>query len=159
MIEILTLAASVTKIAGAISTGIKAGKDVANLMPSVSKLGELDAQIQVAETGQHKGVLRKLTNTAQEAYAISQAKLAHKKAMDELRSHMMLFGGGVGAWDAFQRELSLARKRKADRLKYEAKKRRDREMMLAVFICVISIAVGGYIVYLWAQYLKQNGLL
>lgn len=159
MIEILTLAASVTKIAGAISTGIKAGKDVASLMPSVGKLGELDAQIQVAETGQHKGVLRKLTNTAQEAYAISQAKLAHKKAMDELRSHMMLFGGGVGAWDAFQRELSLARKRKADRLKYEAKKRRYREMMLAVCICVISIAGGGYIVYLWAEYLKQSGLL
>ena len=159
MIEILTLAASVTKIAGAISTGIKAGKDVANLMPSVSKLGELDAQIQIAETGKHKGVLRKLTNTAQEAYAISQAKLAHKKAMDDLRSHMMLFGGGVGAWDAFQRELSMARKRKADRLKYEAKKRREREMMLAVCICVISIGVGAYIIFLWADYLKKGGLL
>jgi hypothetical protein len=159
MIEILTLAASVTKIAGAISTGIKAGKDVASLMPTVGKLGELDAQIQIAETGQHKGVLRKLATTEQEAYAISHAKLAHKKAMDELRSHMMLFGGGVGAWDAFQRELSMARKRKADRLKYEAKKRRDREMMLAICICVISIAVGGYIIYLWAQYLKENGIL
>lgn len=159
MIEILTLAASVTKIAGAISTGIKAGKDVASLMPTVGKLGELDAQIQIAETGQHKGVLRKLATTEQEAYAISQAKLAHKKAMDELRSHMMLFGGGVGAWDAFQRELSMARKRKADRLKFEAKKRRDREMMLAVFICVISVGVGAYIIYLWAEYLKKGGLL
>ena len=88
MIEILTLAASVTKIAGAISTGIKAGKDVASLMPSVGKLGELDAQIQIAETGQHKGILRKLASTEQEAYAISSAKIAHKKAMDELRSQL-----------------------------------------------------------------------
>jgi|13_taG_2_1085334.scaffolds.fasta_scaffold10362_4 hypothetical protein len=154
MIEILTLAASVTKIAGAISTGIKAGKDVASLMPSVGKLGELDAQIQIAEAGKHKGVLRKLASTEQEAYAISQAKLAHKKAMDELRSHMLLFGGGVGAWDAFQRELSMSRKRKADRLKFEAKKRRDREMMLACAICGISITVGIYAIYLWADYLK-----
>lgn len=154
MIEILTLAASVTKIAGAISSGIKAGKDVASLMPAVSKLGELDAQIQIAETGKHKGILSKLASTEQEAYAISSAKIAHKKAMDELRSHMMLFGEGVGAWDAFQRELSMARKRKADRLKYEAKKRRDREMMLACAICVISVTVGIYLIYLWADYLK-----
>lgn len=154
MIEILTLAASVTKIAGAISSGIKAGKDVASLMPSVSKLGELDAQIQIAETGKHKGILSKLASTEQEAYAISSAKLAHKKAMDELRSHMLLFGGGTGAWDAFQRELSMARRRKADRLKYEAKKRRDREMMLACAICVISVTVGIYLIYLWADYLK-----
>lgn len=154
MIEILTLAASVTKIAGAISSGIKAGKDVASLMPSVAKLGELDAQIQIAETGKHKGILSKLASTEQEAYAISSAKLAHKKAMDELRSHMLLFGGGTGAWDAFQRELSMARKRKADRLKYEAKKRREREMMLACAICVISVIVGIYIIYLWADYLK-----
>lgn len=154
MIEILTLAASVTKIAGAISSGIKAGKDVASLMPAVSKLGELDAQIQIAETGKHRGILSKLASTEQEAYAISSAKIAHKKAMDELRSHMMLFGEGVGAWDAFQRELSMARKRKADRLKYEAKKRRDREMMLACAICVISVTVGIYLIYLWADYLK-----
>ena len=154
MIEILTLAASVTKIAGAISSGIKAGKDVASLMPSVSKLGELDAQIQIAETGKHKGILSKLASTEQEAYAISSAKLAHKKAMDELRSHMLLFGEGVGAWDAFQRELSMARKRKADRLKFLAKKKRQREMVIAVVICGISVIGGLYIIYLWAEYLK-----
>lgn len=154
MIEILTLAASVTKIAGAISTGIKAGKDVASLMPNVGKLGELDAQIQIAETGQHKGVLRKLASTEQEAYAISSAKIAHKKAMDELRSHMMLFGGGIGAWDAFQRELSMARKRKADNLKYLAKKRRERELFIAIVLCAIVIAIGGYGLFIWADYLK-----
>lgn len=153
MIEILTLAASVTKIAGAISTGIKAGRDVHSLMPSISKLGELDAQIQIAETGQHKGVIGKLTSTEQEAYAISSAKLAHKKAMDELRSHMLLFGGGIGAWDSFQRELSMARKRKSDRLKILAKEKRKREMMLAIFLCVIVIALGVYALIKWASYL------
>ena len=104
MIEILTLAASVTKVAGAISSGIKAGKDLSSLMPQIGKLGQLDAEIQIAESGQHKGVIGKLTSTEQDAYAISQAKLAHKRAMNELRSHMTLFGE-LGSWEAFQREI------------------------------------------------------
>jgi len=153
MIEILTLAASVTKIAGAVSSGIKAGKDISSLLPAIGKLGELDAQIQIAETGKHKGVISKLTNTEQEALAITQAKLAHKRAMDELRTHMMLFCEH-GTWETFTRELALARKRKADHLKLLAQQKRKREMMLAVLIFVIIMAGIIYSLYEYAFYIR-----
>lgn len=155
MIEILTLAASVTKIAGAVSSAIKAGKDLSGVMPLVGKLGELDAQIQIAETGQHKGVFSKLTTTEQEALAVTQAKIAHKRAMDDLRSYMMLFCP-VGTWEQFQKELSHRRKLKADQLKREAKKRRDREMVFAVIMCVIVLASGVYALIEWIEYLRAT---
>lgn len=153
MIEILTLAATVTKVAGAISSGIKAGRDVGSLMPAIGKLGELDAQIQLAETGKHKGIIGKLTATEQEAYAISSAKMAHKKAMDELRSNMQLFGD-FGAWDAFQRELATQRKRRADQLKHQLKKRRKLEMMIFCGFGAIIFALGILIIYKWAIHLR-----
>jgi len=153
MIEILTLAASVTKVAGAISSGIKAGKDLHSLMPMVGKLGQLDAEIQIAETGQHKGIIGKLTSTEQDAYAISQAKIAHKRAMNELRSYMQLFGE-YGSWEAFQRELGIQRRRRADLLKLQAKKKRQQEMVIAIIISVIIFSVGFYFLIHWIIYLR-----
>lgn len=154
MIEILTLAASVTKVAGAISSGIKAGRDIASLSPMIGKLGELDAEIQIAETGQHKGVISKLTSTEQDAFSISQAKLAHKRAMNELRSYMMLFGE-KGSWEAFQRELGIQRRRKADLLKLQAKKKRQQEMMIATSFFAIIILGGVYMLREWIFYLQE----
>lgn len=154
MIEILTLAASVTKVAGAISSGIKAGRDVASLMPMIGKLGELDAEIQIAETGQHKGVISKLTSTEQDAFAISQAKLSHKRAMNELRSYMMLFGE-TGSWETFQRELGIQRRRKADLLKLQAKKKRRQEMMIALAVFAIMVISGLYMLREWIFYLQD----
>jgi len=154
MIEILTLAASVTKVAGAISSGIKAGRDIASLSPMIGKLGELDAEIQIAETGQHKGVISKLTSTEQDAFSISQAKLAHKRAMNELRSYMMLFGE-TGSWEAFQRELGIQRRRKADLLKLQAKKKRQQEMMIATSFFAIIILGGVYMLREWIFYLQE----
>lgn len=153
MIEILTLAASVTKVAGAISSGIKAGKDLSSLMPQIGKLGQLDAEIQIAESGQHKGVIGKLTSTEQDAYAISQAKLAHKRAMNELRSHMTLFGE-LGSWEAFQREIGVQRRRRADLLKLQAKKKRQQEMLIAVIVSGIILSVGIYFLIHWIAYLR-----
>ena len=42
MIEVLALAGAVTKIAGGISSAVKAGKDLNSLMPSFGKLAKLD---------------------------------------------------------------------------------------------------------------------
>ena len=57
MIEVLALAGAVTKIAGAVSSSIKAGGDVASLLPHFGKLAKLEADISLAEQGRHKGPL------------------------------------------------------------------------------------------------------
>ena len=55
MIEVLALAGAVTKIAGSISAAVKAGKDLNTLMPAFGRLAKLEADINLAETGRHKG--------------------------------------------------------------------------------------------------------
>ena len=58
MIEVLALAGMVTKVAGSISSAIKAGKDINELMPAFGKLAEIESEINLAESGKHKGPLR-----------------------------------------------------------------------------------------------------
>ena len=96
MIEVLALAGAVTKIAGAVSSAVKAGGDVADLLPHFGKLAKLDSEIQLAEKGKHKGPLGRLSSSEEEGFAIAQAKMKHKEAMDELRSACQLYGQECG---------------------------------------------------------------
>ena len=85
MIEVLALAGAVQQIAGAISSSIQAGRDVGSLLPKFGQLAGLEAEIQAAEQGKHKGPLGRLSSSEQEGFAIAQAKLAHAQALKELR--------------------------------------------------------------------------
>ena len=55
MIEVLALASAVSTIAGSISSAVKAGKDVNSVLPAFGKLANLEAEINIAESGRHKG--------------------------------------------------------------------------------------------------------
>jgi hypothetical protein len=85
MIEVLALAGAVTKVAGAISASVKAGRDVSDLLPHFGNLAKLDADIQAAEAGKHKGPLGRLASSEQEGFAIAQAKMKYKEAQAELK--------------------------------------------------------------------------
>lgn len=141
MIEVMALAGAVKGVSAAISSAIKAGKDITSLAGPLAKLGDLDAQIQIAESGKHKGLLGKLSSSESEAFAIIAAKTAHKNAMDELRQLMQLFGG-PGQWESFQAEVGRIRKKRADLLKEQARKKRQFEM---IFVSIVAgiLFVGG----------------
>ena len=139
MIEVLALASAVSSIAGSISSAIKAGKDVNSVMPAFGKLAILEAEINIAESGRHKGPLGRLSSTEEEGFAIAQAKMKHKECMDELRSITRLYGP-PGMWDQVIFEQAAARKRRKDALEVAAEKR-DR---IFYFITVIlAIAIFG----------------
>ena len=137
----MALAGAVKGVSAAISSAIKAGKDISSLAGPLAKLGDLDAQIQIAESGKHKGLLGKLSSSESEAFAIVAAKQAHKDAMDNLRQLMQLFGG-PGQWESFQAELGRIRKRRAEALKEQARKKRQFELII---VSVISglLFIGG----------------
>ena len=135
MIEVMALAGAVKGVSAAISSAIKAGKDITSLAGPLAKLGDLDAQIQVAESGKHKGLLGKLSSSESEAFAIVAAKSARDDALNSLRELMQLYGK-PGQWESFNAELGRIRKRKSARLKEEAAKRRKLELI------VVSILAG-----------------
>src|SRR5210317_2379329 len=144
MIEVLALAGAVTKIAGAVSSAVKAGSDVADLLPHFGKLAKLEADISLAEKGRHKGPLGRLTSSEEEGFAIANAKMKHKEAMDTLRSHCRLYGP-PGMWETVQREMGAARSRQKRALEEQAAKR-DRIfyfITVAIACAVFAFGSGG----------------
>jgi len=152
MIEVLALAGAVTKIAGGISAAVKAGKDINSLMPQFGKLAQLEADINCAEQGKHKGPLGRLTSSEQEGFAIAQAKIAHRDAMEDLRSQCRLYGS-PGLWDSVISETAAARVRHKKALEDQAEARDKLFYMISVGVGVL-FTIGGSIALLWgvAQY-------
>lgn len=143
MIEVLALAGMVTKVAGGISSAIKAGKDINSLMPAFGKLAELESEINLAETGKHKGPLGRLSSSEQEGLAIAQAKMAKTKAWDELRS-LCRSGPDAepGLWDMVVNETAKVRKRKKLALEAEADRRDKIFYFISVTFVVVLLAVA-----------------
>ena len=147
MIEVLALAGAVSQIAGSISTAIKAGRDVSDLLPHFGRLAKLDADIQAAESGKHKGPLGSLTSSEEEGFAIAQAKMKHKEATDMLRETCQLFGP-PGMWDLVQKEQAAARKRQQEAIEMQAKQRDQMFWGISVTIGVL-IFIGGLAFMFW----------
>jgi len=155
MIEVLALAGAVTQISGAISSSIKAGRDVSDLLPHFGKLAKLDTEIQLAETGRHKGPLGRLTSSEEEGFAIAQAKMKHKESMDELRSVCRLYGP-PGMWDMVVREQAAARQRHKEQLDAEAKARDQMFWGISVSLGVI-VFIGGLVLMVYGLNEAVNG--
>jgi hypothetical protein len=155
MIEVLALAGAVTKIAGGISSAIQAGKDINSVMPHFGKLAKLEADINLAESGKHKGPLGRLTSSEEEGFAIAQAKMAHKQAMEELRSACRLYGP-AGMWDLVVREQAEARKRQREALEAQAAARDRLFYGLSITLAVL-VFVGGTAVMIWGANEIANG--
>jgi len=141
MIEVLALASAVSTIAGSISSAVQAGKDVGSVLPAFGKLAKLEADIHIAESGRHKGPLGRLTSTEEEGFAIANAKMKHKEAIDSLRSICQLYGP-PGMWETVIREQAAARKRRADFLNAQAAKRDKIFYIVTVVIAVLVFALG-----------------
>jgi len=146
MIEVLALASAVSTISKSISTAVQAGRDVGSILPQFGKLAKLEADINLAEKGRHKGPLGRLTSTEEEGFAIASAKMKHKEAMDTLRSHCQLYGP-PGMWQIVQREMGAARARQKKALEDQAAKR-DRTfyfITIAIACTVFAVGSGGLI--------------
>jgi len=155
MIEVLALAGAVTKIAGGISSAVQAGRDVHTLMPHFGKLAKLEADINLAEQGRHKGPLGRLSSSEEEGFAIAQAKMAHKDAMDTLRSHCKLYGP-PGMWDLVVKEQAAARMRQKEALEAQAAARDKLFWGITIALGVV-IFLAGTSLMIWGVDKLANG--
>tara|TARA_X000001388_G_C2206679_1_gene113387 strand:+ start:651 stop:1118 length:468 start_codon:yes stop_codon:yes gene_type:complete len=155
MIEVLALAGAVSQIAGSISAAVKAGRDVSDLLPHFGRLAKLDADIQAAEAGKHKGPLGRLTSSEEEGFAIAQAKMKHKEATDMLRETCQLFGP-PGMWDLVQKEQAAARKRQQEAIEMQAKQRDQMFWGISVTAGAL-IFVAGLVFMFWGLNEVVNG--
>jgi hypothetical protein len=155
MIEVLALAGAVQQIAGAISSSIQAGRDVGSLLPKFGQLAGLEAEIQAAEQGKHKGPLGRLSSSEQEGFAIAQAKLAHAQALKELRSACMLYGP-AGMWDLVVKEQTAARVRRQKAIEAESEARDKLFWRISMTLGIFGF-LGGLSLMIWgASFLAVN---
>jgi hypothetical protein len=154
VIEVLALAGAVTKIAGGISSAIKAGKDISGVMPAFGQLAKLESEINLAESGKHKGPLGRMTSSEAEGFAIGKAKMAHKVAMDQLRSDCRLYAE-PGLWDMIVAEQAAARKRHKIALEEQAEKRDKIFWLISVVFgaALLIVGTGGLI---WGAAILAN---
>ena len=155
MIEVLALASAVSTIAGSISSAVQAGRDVSAVLPAFGKLAKLEADISLAESGRHKGPLRRLSSTEEEGFAIAQAKMKHKEAMDELRSICHLYGP-PNMWATVVREQAAARKRRADLLNAQAKQRDKIFYSITISLSILVFCGGAAGLFWFAALLAEN---
>jgi len=142
MIEVLALASAVSTISSSISSAVQAGKDVGSMLPAFGKLAKLEADINLAEKGRHKGPLGRLTSTEEEGFAIASARMKHKEAMDNLRSICQLYGP-PNMWATVVREQAAARVRRKDFLEAQAAKRDKIFWVCSVILGVLFFAAGA----------------
>lgn len=155
MIEVLALASAVGSVASSISSAVQAGKDVGSILPAFGKLAKLEADINLAEKGRHKGPLGRLTSSEEEGFAIAQAKMKHKEVTNDLRSICQLYGP-PGMWETVVREQAAARKRHKDALEAQAAKR-DRVFYIITIIVAIAVFALGSAGLIWgAAILAEN---
>ena len=155
MIEVLALAGAVTKIAGGISSAVQAGKDMNSLMPHFGKLAQLEADINLAEKGKHKGPLGRLPSAGEGGFAIAKAKMAHKEAQNLLRETCMIYGP-PGMWDMVVREQAEARRRHKEALEEQAAAR-DRLFWGLSLTLGIVVFLGGLGVMVYTADKLANG--
>ena len=142
IVEVLALAGAVTKIAGSISSAVKAGKDMNAVLPHFGKLAKLEADINLAESGKHRGFLGRLTSTEADAFEIASAKMAHRQAQADLQSVCRLYGPS-GMWDLVVREQAAARVRRRKALEDQAAARDKMFLILSSLLGVVVFLLGA----------------
>ena len=155
MIEVLALASAVSTVASSISSAVQAGKDVGSILPAFGKLAKLEADINLAEKGRHKGPLGRLTSSEEEGFAIAQAKMKHKEVTNHLRYICKLYGP-PGMWDTVVREQAAERKRHNDALEAQAAKRDRIFYILIIVFAVVVFALGSAGLIWGAALLAEN---
>jgi len=155
VIEVLALAGAVTKIASSVSAAVQAGRDVSDLLPHFGRLAKLEAEINIAEQGRHKGPLGRLTSSEEEGFAIAQAKMKHKEAQNELRSVCQLYGP-PGMWDLVVKEQAAARSRQKKALEEQAAARDKLFWGISVVLGTL-VFIGGTVLMIWGLDTAVNG--
>ena len=152
IVEVIALAGAVTKIAGSISSAVKAGKDMNSVLPHFGKLAKLEADINLAESGKHRGFLGRLTSSEADAFEIASAKMAHKQAQSDLQSVCRLYGPS-GMWDLVVREQAAARVRRRKVIEEQADARDRLFVILSSFLCVVVFLLGAAALIYGASFL------
>ena len=150
MIDPISAFAAVNTAASAISSAIKAGKDLSSLSGPISKYAQAEAQLNFGASRKKKSIFSKMTGAEQAGID----EFFRKEELDTLRSEMrsvFQLYGKPGAWERLQAEIARQRAVQKEELERRAK---VRETILVCLVGLLIFGVGGGGLLLWALWMK-----
>ena len=150
MIDPISAFAAVNTAASAISTAIKAGKDLSSLSGPISKYAQAEAQLNFGASKKKKGIFAKMTGAEQAGIDEFFRKEELATLRDEMRSVFQLYGK-PGAWERLQAEIARQRAIQKEELERRAK---VRETIMLCLVGFLIVGVGGGGIILWIAWMK-----
>jgi len=152
MIDPLTAFAALKTASSAISSAVKAGRDLSTLVSPITKLAKAEADLSFAAENKG-GILGKLTGAEQTAIEAHFRKEEANRIRDEMRELFLLFGS-PGQWERLQKEIANERVRRRKALQEaDAKKRRVKNTI------IITLAITGAVIILTLELMYLTGNL
>lgn len=155
MIDPISAITAVTTASGAISSAIKAGKDIAGLSIPLQKYAKAEAELNFGANRKKNSFLSRFTGA--EASAIDkffkQEEL--KQARDKLRETFMLYGN-MSQWQSLQKQIAEERASHREMLKKRAEFRDLIWQIFGIIFLFIFLVAGAIGIFLFAKFLKEQ---
>ena len=152
MIDPLTAFAALKTASSAISSAVKAGRDLSTLVSPITKLAKAEADLSFAAENKG-GILGKLTGAEQTAIEAHFRKEEANRIRDEMREVFLLFGS-PGQWERLQKEIANERVRRKKALQETAAKKRRVKNTI-----IITLAITGAVIILTLELMYLTGNL
>tara|TARA_R100000234_G_C4900278_1_gene135316 strand:+ start:106 stop:564 length:459 start_codon:yes stop_codon:yes gene_type:complete len=152
MIDPLTAFAALKTASSAISSAVKAGRDLSTLVSPITKLAKAEADLSFAAENKG-GILGKLTGAEQTAIEAHFRKEEANRIRDEMRELFLLFGS-PGQWERLQKEIANERVRRKKALQEAAAKKRRVKNTI-----IITLAITGAVIILTLELMYLTGNL
>ena len=145
MIDPLSAYAAISAAAGAISSAIKAGRDLSSLSGHISKYAKAEAELQHGASAKKNGLFSKLGVVEENAIEKHFKQEEVKRLRDEMRSLFQLYGS-PGQWERLQQTIAEERARQQRALKL-AQHKRDQLITFLIVAAVIVVGVIALVIY------------
>ena len=149
MIDPMSAFAAVSAASSAISSAIKAGRDISALSGPISKYAKAEAQLQVGAKRKRNSLFSKIGGIEGNAIDEFFKKEEVAQARKELREIFMIYGT-AGQWERLQAEIARQRKMQMDAIEEEARIKARNQAIIIVSLIVIATLFEGYF---YIQYL------
>ena len=150
MIDPMSAFAAVSAASSAISSAVKAGKDLHSLSGPVAKYAKAEAELNFGAQRKKNSLFSKMTGAEQAGIDEFFRQEELNNMRNELRSIFQIYGK-PGSWERLQAE--IARQRQMQKEELERRAKVSDAIILWTVLPVILIA-GAAVLYLFIQYLK-----
>ena len=153
MIDPMSAFAAVSAASSAISSAVKAGRDLSSLSgPNgpVARYAKAEAELNFGAVRKKNSLFSKMTGAEQRGIEefFKQEELTNLR--NELRSIFQIYGR-PGAWERLQAEIARQRAEQKEELERRA---RVRDAIIFWTVVPVILIAGAAVLYLFVQYLK-----